>query len=279
MIKTKQNFFQTSDGTHIYFEDHGSGPVILMIPGYLCTSKFFSKNIAALSAQNRLILMDSRGHGSSDKTLKNLTIDRCAQDVKELIDHLGLDDVFLIGWSLGSSIVMSYWQQFNRYKISKIGITDSALYPFSPEDWNSHSLKGYNMDGFAAVMNKAISDHEGYCRAFAQAIWKTSPTPENLAWVTEEFRKTPPWIAFALYSDFLHRDYASLLPTLTVPTIVFGADSPAIPQGEKMATYYMQKIQAPSELHLFKNGGHMLFYVENDKYNSTLISFMQKYPQ
>lgn len=277
MIKSKNNFFKTSDGTNIYFEDYGQGQPILIIPGFLCTSKFFSRNIDGLSKNNRFIVMDSRGHGSSDKTLQNLTIERCAQDVRELIDYLDLQDVFLVGWSLGSSIVMSYWQQFNQYKICALGITDSALYPFSPEDWNSHNLKGFNMDTMTSVMCKAIDDHAGYCRGFASAIWKTPPSAEDIDWVTVEMRKTPPWIAFALYSDFLHRDYVSVLSTLTIPTIVFGADSMAIPNGANMAKSYMQHITAPAELHIFDQGGHMLFYVETEKYNRILLAFLAKH--
>ena len=106
MIKSKDNFLQVSDGAWIYFEDYGKdkGDPILILHGYLCSSKFFYKNIEALSADHRLVLMDWRGHGSSSKCLHNLTMDRCAKDVHELIEHLGLEDVTLLGWSMGSSV-------------------------------------------------------------------------------------------------------------------------------------------------------------------------------
>lgn len=276
MIKKKEHFFTTSDGAKIYFEDHGQGRPIVLVPGYLCTSRFFSRNVAGLAEQNRVILLDSRGHGSSSKTLEGLTIPRCAQDVKELIDFLGLDDVLLVGWSMASSIVLSYWEQFNKYKIAGLGIVDSALYPFSPEEWNSHSLKGFNMDGFNTAMARAIDDHAGYCQGFASAIWKDTPAPEDVAWVAQEMRKTPPWIAFALYSDFLHRDFVSVLPSVTVPVLVCGADSTAIPAGIKMAQSYMKHITALAELHIFEDSGHMLFYTEPDKFNNILVQFLAR---
>ena len=86
MIRSKDNFLQVSDGAWIYFED--------------------------LSADHRLVLIDWRGHGSSSKTLQNLTMDRCAKDVHELIEYLGLEDVTLLGWSMGSSVVMESYEQF-----------------------------------------------------------------------------------------------------------------------------------------------------------------------
>lgn len=44
------------------------------------------------------------------------------------------------------------------------GVIDSALYPFSPEIWNSHSLAGFNMDGMTTVLKNAMTDHDGYTR-------------------------------------------------------------------------------------------------------------------
>ena len=112
------------------FEDYGKdkGDPILILHGYLCSSKFFYKNIEALSADHRLVLMDWRGHGSSSKCLHNLTMDRCAKDVHELIEHLGLEDVTLLGWSMGSSVVMEYYEQFGDEHLKKIGVIDAAAF-------------------------------------------------------------------------------------------------------------------------------------------------------
>ena len=72
MIRSKDNFLQVSDGAWIYFEDYGKdkGEPIMILHGFLCSSKFFYKNIDALSADHRLVLIDWRGHGSSSKTLQ-----------------------------------------------------------------------------------------------------------------------------------------------------------------------------------------------------------------
>lgn len=94
---TTDNFFTTSDGIHIYFEDRGSGLPIVMVPGFLCTTKFFEKNAEVLSKEFRVITMDLRGQGNSSKTCQGNTIRRNAQDIKELIDHLGLEHVVLLG--------------------------------------------------------------------------------------------------------------------------------------------------------------------------------------
>ena len=63
MIRSKDNFLQVSDGAWIYFEDYGKdkGEPIMILHGFLCSSKFFYKNIDALSADHRLVLIDVAG--------------------------------------------------------------------------------------------------------------------------------------------------------------------------------------------------------------------------
>lgn len=276
MIK-KESFFETSDGVHIYFEDYGEGKPILLVPGYLCTTKFFKKNIEELSRNNRLILIDARGHGLSSKTLKELTIPRMATDIKELVDFLGLDDLSLIGWSMGSSIVLSYYEQFGNHRLNKIGVIDSALYPFSDEPSNSHSLRGHNMEGMTEVMNFAIKDHEGYCRAFAKSVFKTTPSEEDEEWVSKEMMKTPPWIAFSIYSDFLFRDYIKVLSSLEVPLLLCCANSPAIPRGLEMANYYRKFINTKYEFYFFEKEGHVMFYENPNKFNEIVLNFVNNF--
>ena len=54
---------------------------IVMVPGFLCTTKFFEKNAEVLSKEFRVITMDPRGQGNSSKTCQGNTIRRNAQDI------------------------------------------------------------------------------------------------------------------------------------------------------------------------------------------------------
>lgn len=276
MIRKKENFFETTDSAVIYFEDYGSGKPIVILHGFLCSSKFFMKNIDSLSENNRLILVDWRGHGSSSKTLSNLTMSRCALDIKELLDYLDLDDVTLIGWSMGSSIVLEYYKQFKTYRLCSVGVIDSALYPFSVEKWNSHSLRGFNMDGMNQVISKCIINHDEYCRSFAKIIFKNLPSKDDEDWVTTEMKKVPPWIAFALYNDFLHRDYTEILKQISLPLLICCADSTAIPNGIEMGKYYQNIVNYECDFYIFEEEGHVMFYENPGKFNQVILNFISK---
>ena len=54
------------DGVNIYYEVHGSGPVLLLTHGYSATAQMWKGNIEALSKKHMLVTWDMRGHGQSD---------------------------------------------------------------------------------------------------------------------------------------------------------------------------------------------------------------------
>jgi pimeloyl-ACP methyl ester carboxylesterase len=277
MMITGDNYFMTEDGARIYFEDYGKGEAILIIPGFLCTTKFFRKNIEGLSKDHRLILVDVRGHGNSTKPLNNLTIPGLAQDIKGLVDYLGLENLNLFSWSLGSSISLSYYEQFGPHRLKRLGIIDSALYPFSTHPSNSHPLKGFDIDGMNSVIVKMQKDHEAYCRNFARILFRNTPPPEDEEWVAREAMKCPPYIAYAIYTDFLFRDYVRVLPSVNIPLFLGCANSPIVPQGVEMAKHYLEFIKTTCKFTIFENEGHVMFYENPEKFNSEILDFIQHY--
>ena len=92
--------------------------------------------------------------------------------------------------------------------------------------------------------------------------------------VVTELTKTPPWIAIAIYSDFVMSDYAKTLPTVKIPLLVFAADSGVFPKGIAMGKVLAG--MAPRGTFVpFEDGGHLLFYEQPQKFNSTLAGFVK----
>lgn len=269
------NFFRTSDGVNIYFEDYGAGEPMVLIPGFLCTAKFFHSNVKGLSQNHRLIIMECRGHGSSGKSFQGMNMPRIAEDVKELIEHLELEDVSLIGWSLGGNVAMEYYNRFGAYMLKRIGAVDSALFPFGDETHNAHSLRGCNMDGCNRTFRNAARDYDSYCRAFCGNIFKNPPQESDVEWVVDEISKCPVWLAFALYEDYAHRNYIPVLERIAVPALICGADSPSMPSGIRMAGAYYDMVKAPKMFHRFEHGGHVMFYECPDEFNQVILDFMK----
>ena len=110
--------FKTNDNVEIYYEVKGEGRPLFLLPGWTCTTKFWKYNIDELAKSCKVIAMDMRGHGESEKVMHSHRISRYAMDVKNLLDHLDLEDVTVLGWSMGASILWSYIELFGNHIIS-----------------------------------------------------------------------------------------------------------------------------------------------------------------
>ena len=272
---SKAEYLETQDEAKIYYEDHGKGQPIVLVHGWLCSSKFWQKNAPELAKEFRVVTLDLRGHGNSSKTLNGHTIAQYGRDVRAVVDWLDLRNFTMVGWSLGGSVVLSYYEQFGKDgRLKSLGVVDSSPFPFSPAEWNNHSLKNYKYDAMNANFFALASDPKKFATAFAGRMFKQKPSDSDIDWVVTELTKTPPWIAIAIYSDFVASNYAKTLPTLKIPLLVLAADSGVFPQG--MAMGKALAALAPRGTFVpVEDGGHILFYEQPQKFNSTLAAFVK----
>ena len=100
-------FFETSDKLRVHYTDEGAGVPILCLPGLTRTTADFDYVTPHLT-DVRLIKLDYRGRGKSewDKNWRNYNLVRESQDVIELLDHLGLEKVAVLGTSRGGLLAM-----------------------------------------------------------------------------------------------------------------------------------------------------------------------------
>ena len=89
------------NGIELYYEVHGEGPPLLLIPGLGVDVTFFEGIIADLAKSCRVVAFDPRGAGRSDKPDIPYSIDGMADDAAGLLDHLGIDKATLLGCSMG----------------------------------------------------------------------------------------------------------------------------------------------------------------------------------
>ncbi|WP_409967363.1 alpha/beta hydrolase [Bengtsoniella intestinalis] len=271
MEVSQNNFFTTSDGIHLYYEDRGSGQTLVMIPGFLCTCKFFEKNAIALSKKYRVITIDPRGQGFSSKTALGNNLKRHALDIKELVDHLSLDSFVLLGWSLASSVVVTYASNFSQHKLAGLVLMDGSLFPFSGDDWNHHRGKNYNVENWHNVYMELETNRTNFNEKFFDRIGLQA---EDREWVTAECAKTLSASAIELHYDFSHTNNVDTLHRISVPTAFFGAQSKAY--GLDMVEFFASKVSGYSKVVKFYESGHLMFMYEADKFNRELSDFIEE---
>src|SRR6266568_7461657 len=107
----KSDFFKTSDGIRIHYLEAGSGRPIVFIPGWTMPAWIWQKQIDEFSKQYRVIAVDPRSQGESDKPTSGHLPETRSRDYKELVEHLGLKQPVLVGWSMACGELVKYAEQ------------------------------------------------------------------------------------------------------------------------------------------------------------------------
>src|SRR5262249_11187651 len=95
------------DGVTLAYEDQGVGkPALVFVHGWTCNRTFFAPQAAHFAGQHRVVSVDLRGHGESDKPQGSYPVSAYADDIAFLVDRLGLGRVVAVGHSLGGLIVL-----------------------------------------------------------------------------------------------------------------------------------------------------------------------------
>jgi pimeloyl-ACP methyl ester carboxylesterase len=108
-IEPKESTFTASDGVKIHFLEAGQGSPVVLIHGYTGTAKgnWFSNGVAeALAKNHRVVAIDCRGHGKSEKPHDPAKYGpQMAKDVLEMMDHLKIAKAHVHGYSMGGFLV------------------------------------------------------------------------------------------------------------------------------------------------------------------------------
>jgi pimeloyl-ACP methyl ester carboxylesterase len=102
---------QTADrvavnGVELYYEIHGEGSPLLMLHGGVNPSDMFGAPLEMMAERHQVYAVHLRGHGFSTDTDAPWSYEQMADDVAALLDELGIDQIGLMGWSLGGGVAL-----------------------------------------------------------------------------------------------------------------------------------------------------------------------------
>ena len=228
-------YFTTSDGTEIYYTDQGAGQPVLFSHGWPLSSDAWQVEIKLLADNGyRAIAHDRRGHGRSSKTYAGNDMDTYAKDLAELVEHLDLTDLVVVGHSTGGGEVVRYAAQHGKGRVAKV-ITVGAVPPqMVKTDSNPDGLPIEVFDGIrAGVLEDASQFYQDLTEPFFGANREGSAVSQG---AKDDFWRQGMLVNLAAAYDcvaaFSETDFTEDLKALDVPIfIAHGDDDQIVPIG------------------------------------------------
>ncbi len=118
--------YLTRDGVKLHYEDAGTGPAMVFVHGWCCNYTHFAPQFDYFGKTHRVVSVDLRGHGDSDKPVEEYPMSLFADDVAFVLRELGIDRVVAVGHSMGGSVVTALAARYPELVQGAIAV-DSGL--------------------------------------------------------------------------------------------------------------------------------------------------------
>ena len=126
----------TSDGVSLNYVDEGSGPPVVLLAGFAAPLETWElQRRALLGSGYRVIALDRRSHGGSDRPAYGQRMARHGKDLRDVLDALALDGVVLIGGSMGGSTIWAYHDLFGDHRLRAVVTIDQTPKMVNDETW------------------------------------------------------------------------------------------------------------------------------------------------
>lgn len=256
------------NGATLYYEERGEGVPIVFLHGATAGLRCFEPQLTGLSDEYRTIAVDFRGHGRSEKTELGHTLPQHARDVRTFLENLELDDVVIVGWSMGAIVSWEYVDGFGTDRLRALVDVDMEPSPLQRADYDYGS---YTVEGLREALVEIQTDPLGRTDRAIGALFADPPSRELRNLLFDELSRCPPPIQGAMLLELM-RDYRDVLPEIDVPMLVCaGADE----TWRRVASVeYVADLVPDARFERFEESGHCPNLEEPDRFNRVVREFV-----
>ncbi len=233
------------NGIDIYYEVYGEGDPLLLLHGGLGNGTYWANQIPVFAESYQVIVMDSRGHGRSSFDETPITYDLMSSDVLALLDHLGIAQTDIVGWSDGGIIGL-----------------DIAL--SNPDRLKKVVAYGANFDPTGVRLDVGTNDYfNAYINQASEDYMTTSPAPERwdefLGNIGTMWATLPNWTMDEIAS-------------IETPFLILdGENEEAIDLNQ---TKLMAVLMPNAELLLMPGTGHFAMIEQPEAFNQIVLDYL-----
>lgn len=267
----------SSEEVRIFYQDIGRGRPVVLIHGWPLNHEMWEYQLSELPKHNiRVIAYDRRGFGHSSRPWEGYDYDTFASDLKALIDALDLNDVTLVGFSMGGGEVARYLAKYNSDgRVTRAALI-SAVTPFllKTED----NPRGIPRDRFDVIKEELEEDRPKFLAGFGKQFFgvHTFTHPVSSDFLHHNLMLTLNAAGYATVKAmqaWSTTDFRNDLTKIKIPLLVLhGRADETVPIDISSEETVKQVPHA--EYVVYDDAPHGLFYTHKHRFNEDLLTFI-----
>ena len=266
----------TNDSTHLFVKDWGEGKPIVLIHGWpLSADSWEAQAIELAKTGHRVIAYDRRGFGRSSQPWSGYDYDTLSDDLATVIQQTGIQDVTLVGFSMGGGEVARYMSRHEGHSIARAALVSSVL-PFrllTPDNPN-----GTKQSVFDESEKSLIADRPKFLAEFFKTFFGVNDenqavSPELLESMRNIAMQSSLHATVESLRSFSTTDFRRDLEAFNIPTLfIHGTADQTVPieQSSRLAARQVEYCT----LIEYDDAPHGLFVTDQARLTKDLLSFM-----
>jgi pimeloyl-ACP methyl ester carboxylesterase len=228
-------------GTKLAYYTYGEGKKTLLFLAWISTAELWIPQISHFSQKYRIVTVDLRGTGESDKPPGDYTVDLFVDDLETIINDLPNQEIVFVGLYIGGMVGIKYATK-NPEKISKLVLVSMGPKPLRTNDFPY----GIPREKISPFYTNALKKPKWGVKRLME-LWFPNPKDQHIRdWLQKSVEKTPPEIIINTFINYNEEDVRHLLKLISMPTLIFGSSK--LPE----IWEYMNSRIPNSKLHLIE---------------------------
>jgi pimeloyl-ACP methyl ester carboxylesterase len=268
---------ENSTPIELYYEDHGSGPVVVLLHGWPVDSRSWEPQLLPLlQAGHRVITYDRRGFGRSSRPAQGYDFDTLAADLDRVLTELDVREATLIGFSLGTGEMARYIGTHGTGRLSACVFIESLAPSFAK---SADNPGGADQQAISDLQQAVAADRYAWLTGLLGAFLNLDDylgkrvSEETVRGIWAAGAEASPYATWACPQGWLD-DFSGDITRIDVPTLIMhGTADRILPidgQGRRLHAALPQARYVEIE-----GGPHVMCVTHADEVNRELLAFLR----
>jgi non-heme chloroperoxidase len=262
--------FRTTDDVTLAYTDEGDGRPVVLVHGFTAPATAWVLTVdALLEAGHRVVTFDRRAHGQSETPAHGQRMARHGRDLGELLEHLDLDDVVLVGASMGGNTLWAYVDQFGPSRLAGVVVVDQTPKMLNDDSW-PHGFYGYDASNAATFFDHGVPQLDGG-RTVDRSGASVARIAERLGGFPA-FRESAAPETLPLLRDHALADWRDVVRRFSRPLLMIAGRESQVWSSEHAAAAVAGSSHGRALV--IEDAGHAVSIDQPDVFNEVLLRFL-----